>query len=59
MKYRIKKELPYYKVGEEIHIHVGNYHLLFHRYNHSLQISSEGLEMLFADGWIEEIKPRE
>ncbi len=54
-KYRLKKDLPFAKAGDEVEIINGE--PIFFKDGFHCDYSS--IDDLLADGWIEEIKPRE
>lgn len=56
MRYRLKKELPFAKAGDEIHIG----ECIYTDDMEAWAIGERGdLKKLIEDGWIEEVKPRE
>ena len=64
MKYILKKDLPFAKVGTEVRYFYGTTieHINFNRENNTVDIHipmKESIAMYFEDGWIEEVKPRE
>ncbi len=60
MKYRLKKDLPFAKVGEVIDMGIcGTFENIHLRPNKTGECSEDNLKMMLQDGWIEEIKPRE
>ena len=60
MKYRLKKDLPFAKVGEVIDMGIcGTFENIHLRPNKTGECRQNNLKMMRQDGWIEEIKPRE
>ena len=62
MKYKLKKDLPMAKAGQEIHIveQSNNYCFNMEIWDDAVvRIWYSDLGKLIADGWIEEVKPRE
>ena len=59
MKYRLKKDLPFAKAGEEIRFRIGGYTEIHMSQENRIECSQKTLDMLLANGWIEEIKPKE
>ena len=55
MKYKLKKDLPFVKAGNEVEIINGE--PIFFKDGFHCDYSS--IDDLLADGWIEEIRPRE
>ena len=62
MKYQWKKEVPFAKAGTKVHI-TSTGCVPISLFNHAdgtgSDICIDSLPQLIADGWIEEVKPRE
>lgn len=59
MKYRVKKDLPSHRAGTDVDVRVSHWDNMHFNKDGIIQCSQEHLKELIADGFLEEIKPRE
>ena len=59
MKYKLKRDLPFAKAGDNVEVNPGGCIPFANYSSGTFSTSEEYIDKLIKEGWIEEVKPRE